>query len=90
MGISSAEKFNNYFQEFSNTMQNFSTLTDPDKLNRQPERVQIKTVAQASSLAQIFQNYKVPQARMEEMAILNGMQLKDYIQKGTLIKVVER
>lgn len=90
MGISTATDFNTYAPAFSNTMQNFAVLTAPDKLNRQPERVRIKTVGQGSTLAQILQNYNVPQQRREEMAILNGMQLSDRIEKGTLIKVVEK
>lgn len=90
MGMSSPNDFNTYFPLFTATMQNFSALTDPDKLNRQPERVRVKTVQQTATLAQIFRTYNVSDTRMEEMAILNGMQLTDQIQRGTLIKVVEK
>ncbi|WP_242919183.1 M48 family metalloprotease [Pontibacter liquoris] len=90
MGISTSDNFDTYFQQFSGTMQNFSQLTDPDKLNRQPEQVRIKTAAQSASLGLVLQNFKVPQDKQEEMAILNGMQLTDRIEKGTLIKVVEK
>ncbi len=89
IGISAAENFTNYFPMFSNTMQNFSVLSDPDKLNRKPERIDIKTIAQTTTLGNAFQKYNVPEKRMEELAILNGMQLTDQVEKGTLIKVLE-
>ncbi|WP_460879261.1 M48 family metalloprotease [Pontibacter rugosus] len=88
MGVTTTANFNSVAPQFSSTMQNFSTLTEAEKLNRQPERIQIKTVAQSSSLLQVLQSYKVPEARLEELAILNGMQLSDRIDKGTMIKVI--
>jgi len=32
----------------------------------------------------------MPADRLQELSILNGMQLNDGVQRGTLIKVVER
>ncbi|MBF9255135.1 M48 family metalloprotease [Pontibacter sp. 172403-2] len=88
MGITSAADFDAYFQTFSNTMQSFKSLTDPAKLNKQAERVQIKTIQQSGTLAQALKTFKVPDARMEELAILNGMELTDKVEKGMLIKVI--
>lgn len=88
MGITSGNDFNNYFNTFSGTMTNFRQLTDQSKLNKQPERVRIKTVAQNTTLAQALQSNGTPSARLEELAILNGMQLTDRVEKGMLIKVV--
>ncbi|MCC9166623.1 M48 family metalloprotease [Pontibacter harenae] len=88
MGISSAANFNNYMQAFTSTMQSFSQLTEPDKLNRQPERIRIKTVAQSTTLAQALRNFNTPENRLEELAILNGLQLNDRVEKGMLIKTV--
>ena len=88
MGITSANDFNNYFNTFSGTMTNFRQLTDQSKLNKQPERVRIKTVAQNTTLAQALQSNGTPSDRLEELAILNGMQLTDRVEKGMLIKVV--
>lgn len=88
MGITSAADFDAYFQTFSSTMQSFKALTDPAKLNKQAERVQIKTVQQRGTLAQVLRTYKVPDARMQELAILNGLELTDTVEKGMLIKVI--
>ncbi|MBB6611851.1 M48 family metalloprotease [Pontibacter sp. Tf4] len=88
MGITSGNDFNNYFNTFSGTMTNFRQLTDQSKLNKKPEIIRIKTVAQNTTLAQALQSNGMPSARMEELAVLNGMQLSDRVEKGMLIKVI--
>ncbi len=89
LGASSINDFNNYSQYFSQTMKNFRTLTDPQKINKLPERVRIKTVRQAGTLQQALVSNKVLNNRLEEMAILNGMNLTDRVTQGSLIKVIE-
>lgn len=90
LGASSAENFNTYSQYFTNTMQSFKQLTDAAKLNKKPERVRIKTVKKASTLNQALLSFNAPSKRLEEFAILNGMQLNDKLEAGTLIKVIEQ
>jgi predicted Zn-dependent protease len=90
LGASSKANFNAYFQTFQNTMRSFSALTDPEKLNREPERIRIKTVQQSGTLGNALAAYRVPEKRMEETALLNGMNLDERIKAGTLIKVIER
>jgi predicted Zn-dependent protease len=88
IGISASNDFNNYFSLFTDTMQGFRELADASKLNKKPERVGIKTVTQAGTLQQIFKQFKVPDKRMEEFAILNGMKLTDNVEQGSLIKII--
>jgi predicted Zn-dependent protease len=88
IGVSTLNDFNNYANFFNHTMQNFSQLTDPAKLNKKPERVRIKTVGQNTTLEQSLRSLGVPQNRLEEMAVLNGMKLKDRITAGAMIKVI--
>jgi predicted Zn-dependent protease len=88
LGVSRDTDFNSYANFFSNTMQNFSVLTDPSKLNKKPERVRVKTVNQQTTLQQALRSLGVPDKRMEEMAVLNGMKMNDRITPGTLIKVI--
>ena len=90
IGASSLANFNGYSQLFQNTMRGFRVLDDPEKINRQPERVKIKTVQQNGTLSQAFGNFGVEEKKMEELATLNGMTLNDRVEKGTLIKVIER
>lgn len=90
MGISELSKFNSYQSTFLSTIKDFKSLTDSEKLNRKPEVVRIKTVPQQMTLQAALQNFKMPTARFEELAVLNGMQLNEQLSKGSLIKVVEK
>ena len=88
IGVSALADFNTYTESFSYTMQHFSQLTDPAKLNKKPERVHIKTVNKATTLEQSLRGFGVQDKRLQEMAILNGMTLKDNLPSGTLIKII--
>ncbi|WP_114750050.1 M48 family metalloprotease [Pleomorphovibrio marinus] len=90
MGISKSSNFENYHPRFLNTMQNFKELKDTDKLNRKPERVRIKTLSKNMTLQQALKAYNIPDDRLEELAILNGMALDASLNGGTMIKVVEK
>lgn len=89
LGASSVTDFNTYSPLFSQTMKNFRELTDSKKINKLPERVRIKTVKQTATLQQALISNKAPEKRLEELAILNGMNLTDQVAQGSLIKVIE-
>lgn len=88
MGVSSAADFNAYAPYFSSSMQSFKELTDASKINKKPERIRIKTVAQSMTLDQALRNFRMPANRMEELSILNGMKLTDNVPAGTMIKII--
>jgi predicted Zn-dependent protease len=88
IGIAGLNDFNNYVGSFTNTMQNFRQLTDQSKINKQPERIRIKTVNTTMTLDKALRSYNVPQARLEQHAIMNGMKLTDNVAAGTMIKIV--
>ena len=85
-GMTEYADFNRYKVVFENTMKNFKKLTDPARINVKPERIQIVTVPRTASLDATLRSFKMPQDRLEELAILNGMELKDQVTKGMLIK----
>ena len=89
IGASSKNNFNSYFQAFNSSMSGFRALTDPAKLNKQPERIDIKTVSNQGTLEAAFRNHGVPEKRMQELATLNGMALNAKVDKGMLIKVIK-
>ncbi|MGC1240464.1 MAG: M48 family metalloprotease [Chryseosolibacter sp.] len=89
IGATSQADFNTYAQLFQSTMGTFRELDDPSKLNKQAERVRVKAVPQNGTLAQAFGSLRVDQKRMEELAILNGMNLNDQVARGMMIKVIE-
>ena len=90
MGISELSKFDRYQESFLSTIRTFDKLTDSEKLNRKPEVIRIKTVPQQMTVKSAFQEFNVPASRFEELAIVNGMMLTDRLNKGSLIKVIER
>jgi predicted Zn-dependent protease len=89
LGVSATSTFNNYESFFTNTMQSFRQLTDAAKINKKPQRIRIKTVTTNGTLEQALRSYRVPENKLEEHSILNGMQRTGTVTKGMLIKVVE-
>ncbi|SHI93635.1 Putative Zn-dependent protease [Hymenobacter daecheongensis DSM 21074] len=88
VGLTAPSTFDTYAPQFQRTAQGFARLTEASKLNRQPERIRIKTAKAGQTLASALAANGVPSARREEMAILNGMQLSDKLTTGQLFKVV--
>ena len=88
LGVSSIADFNAYSSFFTNTMQSFRQLNDPLKINKKADRIRIKTINQPSTLEQAFRQFKVPESRFEEVAVLNGMKVSDRLTQGMLIKII--
>lgn len=89
LGYSTQQDFQTYYPTFNSVMSNFRKLSDPEKLNRQPDRIRIKTVAQNGTLQQALKQHQVPSDELQELAILNGMELNTQVKKGSLVKVIE-
>ena len=87
-GMALREDFPRYQRQFLNTMTNFRKLTDRDKLDRQPERIRIKTVTKSQSLSAALRSMGMPSDRLDELAILNGMELSQTVKQGTKLKVI--
>lgn len=90
VGASSPADFASYAPTFAGAAQGFQRLTDREKLNRQPEKIALKSAKQTTTLSEFLRTNGVPDNRHEEMAILNGMQLTDRIGNGALVKVAVR
>lgn len=87
-GVTTEADFNNYANTFNSSMTTFAKLTDQSKINVKPKKVQVVRVQRNSSLSDAFAYYRVPQAKYNELALLNGMELTDQVSTGKLIKVV--
>jgi predicted Zn-dependent protease len=87
-GVSAEADFNTYFNTMETTMKTFAKLTDASKINVKPTKMLIKKVQRTGTLANAFSYYGVPQAKMEELALLNNMELTSNVQAGKLIKVI--
>ena len=88
LGVAAPADFPAYAPQFSGVAEAFRRLTDRDKLGRQPERIRIKKLALRSNLQQALKTAGIPEKRYEELAILNGMQLNEQVNAGSLLKVV--
>ncbi|MCX8020117.1 MAG: M48 family metalloprotease [Chitinophagaceae bacterium] len=89
-GASSPNDFSQYAYLFQQHCQSFRELTDPQRINVKPERITLVNNDKRQTLRELLQQKGIPQARFEEMAILNGMMQQDIIEPGTLIKLPAR
>ena len=71
-------------------MSKFKHLTDRKKINVKPSLIKVKKITHATTLRKAFQRYKVPNNKLEEMAVMNGMKLNDKLSINTQIKIIEK
>ncbi len=90
VGLASPQSFATYARQFQGVAGSYARLTDASKLNRQSEKIHIRTATGGQTLAQALSAAGVPTSRHEELAVLNGMQRGDRLAAGTLYKVVSR
>jgi predicted Zn-dependent protease len=88
VGLTSAKDFNQYGRVFNQVAGGFSKLTDPEKLNRQPDVISIKKVQSSGPLQSQLAAYGVDSEQFEEHAILNGMTLDEQLSSGDRIKII--
>lgn len=89
-GLTYANIYNQHARTFETTAQGFNMLTDPEKLGRKPERIRIQRLTRDMSFGEAMTQYNMPSTRLEELAILNGMESKTPLKSGTLVKTVAR
>jgi predicted Zn-dependent protease len=88
-GLSSLRLFPQYETLFKNTMNGFSELSDPKKINVQPNRIRARFTKKTDTIENALRVLGVPDHRLKEMVILNGMTPGQNIPANTLLKVVE-
>ena len=88
-GIAAAAQFSKYSSTFQTLFESFNKLTDPNKINKQAERIKIVSVKSNGTLRQALTAAGVKSARLEELSLINGMQLTDQVKSGMLIKIVQ-
>lgn len=87
-GVSTEADFNTFAPTMESSIKSFSRLTDVSKINVKPKRIAVKKVQKAGTLADAFAYFGVPQAKMNELALLNNMELTDRVTVGKPIKTV--
>ncbi len=89
-GMSPQRTFPQYEQTFSEVFSGFDELKDPKKLNVQPDRIRIRPAKRTDTIENALRTLGVPDEKMKDLLILNGMTPGQTLQAGTLVKVVER
>lgn len=89
IAVTAINNFNTYQPVFQRTMGDFERLTDPDKINVEPKRIDIKTVARSGTLESALRYYGTDEDDLYELSVLNGMSLTDSVEKGMLIKTID-
>ena len=87
-GLAAEADFNSLKSTFEKTMVNFSRLTDATKLNVKPQKLMVKKVQSAGTVADVLASFGVKQSQMKDMALLNNLELTDKVSAGRLIKIV--
>ncbi len=87
-GLASTPAFNTYKPFFEKSFNGFKALTDPARIDVQPERIRIVSASADGTLEQALRQHGMPAERIEELSILNGMQPGDRVQRGMLIKII--
>ncbi|GAB3176390.1 M48 family metalloprotease [Telluribacter humicola] len=89
-GMSYLNQFNSNFRTFQSVAENFRNLTDPDKLNRKPDRIRIKAAPRDGTLLEVLQSLNTPANYINDLSVLNGLGLKDRVTRGTLVKTLSK
>jgi predicted Zn-dependent protease len=87
-GVAAEADFNSFFRMLESTMINFNRLTEPSKLDVKPIRIRVRQVQHTGTVAEVFRFYNIPNDQMDELALLNNLELSDYIKAGELIKII--
>ncbi|MCE7067339.1 M48 family metalloprotease [Dyadobacter sp. CY326] len=89
-GVAAAANFGGNVNQFKSVAQGFKSVTDGNILNRQPDRIRIKTVQRDGSLKDALRDNNQSDKQMDDLAIMNGMSLSDKVTKGMLIKTLSK
>jgi len=87
-GLGTRENFSSYLASFRNVAQGFQKVTNAKILNVQPKRMKLQAAKMRTSVRNALLGMNVKSADLEAVAILNGLNQTDIIEKGTLLKTV--
>ena len=88
-GYTALARFQAYQSLFRNTMTRFKRPEAPEKLRNSPDRIRIRSATRSGPLKIVLRSLGVPEKKVKQLAILNGMGLDESIPTGTLLKLVE-
>lgn len=88
LGLTSANAFGQYVDEFRATAESFDRLTDPQYLNREPVRLDLVSVNSTTTIQALLRGRTLPRDfDAQEVAIMNQVDLTEPIPTGSLVKL---
>lgn len=89
-GLSSAADFQRVFPTFQSVSEGFRSLTDPDKLNRKPDRIFVRQAPRAGTFREVMTAMGMPAGRIDELGVVNSLKPDERVESGTLLKVIAK
>jgi len=89
-GFTKEPFFREYGASFENTMAGFNVLRDRSKLSIKPDRIRVRKVTKSATLKQVLKQFNTPDDKLDELALVNGMELTDTVQVNTLVKTISK
>ena len=88
MGLTGANTFSQYRDEFLSTFRSFQRLTNREYLNRQPVRLDVVRTDRAAAFQSFLRGRPSPTGMDENtLAIMNFVQLNETVPAGTALKL---
>jgi predicted Zn-dependent protease len=88
LGMTAANAMGTYRNQFLQSLNSFQTETDPQVLNRQPVRLEVVRVQQATPFANLLQGRPMPPGMSQnDLAIMNEVELNTTIPAGRTVKL---
>jgi predicted Zn-dependent protease len=87
-GLTTAERYATFRDDFEGTMRGFARLTDPDVLNVQPTRLKVRPAPRTAAFRTFVDGEALPRGMMpEDLAIINQVSLDTQIEAGRPLKL---
>jgi predicted Zn-dependent protease len=87
-GFTPAQAFSQFANSFESVMTGFDQVRNQAMLAKKPVRVRIERVRQSADLATVLRSFNMPNDKMKDLAVINGMKLEDRLGTGSLVKVL--
>ncbi len=88
-GVADAAGFQRLAATLETPAASLAPLTDRALLNRQPQRVVVKSISRDASLEETLRGFKVATALWPRIAWMNELRLTDRLHPGQRIKIIE-
>jgi predicted Zn-dependent protease len=89
-GYTNKRQFTGFRPNFSTTGEGFKPLTDQTKINVKPQHVVVKKVDSPTTVRDILLKSGTASDKLEQFAVLNGLQMTDRLEKNAMVKLVTK